>query len=653
MCNKIKIILPLIIVLLYSCSEFKTEQSETTSLKDIPSRIRQEAAADSLDQLFIIHYNDHFGFINQDGKVVIDVKYKDASAFSEGLASVRLNGMYGYVNYSGEFVIKSSFDYALRFNNGLAKVFVDGNPAIINKAGEFFVEPGTFPEIQNFSDGVAIVKSHNELYGGINLKGELVIDTMYRDIRPFSCNRAVVTGVNHPDDIRVREQEIGVIDAKGKMIVKYGLHEEISSFKNGYARTEIMNDIYDDYYGWSDKDGIIDTNGNIVCKTKNRIEGYVSEGMVKISSNSYEGFMNLKGELVLGSLNNQYVEEFQDGYAVNYNYGNHEIIDHEGKLLISISFTDVKNNCLKNGMAIVQSKNNEKWGILDTAPQFIIEAVYENLHQAGLVNDRVFYGEKINDSHDYLWGILNEKGDTVSPAKFTEVPYNGFSDEIIMVKENNVYGYINKNGEYVWKSEVQEKHQGQLQTLNSSVMLRAYSFVLPSSEDTTEEEFTWGVFPKKATNKFPAGEIGIKVDTSNHVPFMGKYQGFRVYVYNTKQDTAKIEVQDGRLSMTVQAKNKRGEWKDIEYTPNSWCGNSYYDVDLLKNEYWELVVPKYGGDIKTEARIKLMLNDTYENGEKVSEEVIYSNPFTVAINPAQLWLKQGHTPNGIMDPYLE
>jgi hypothetical protein len=102
--------------------------------------------------------------------------------------------------------------------------------------------------------------------------------------------------------------------------------------------------------------------------------------------------------------------------------------------------------------------------------------------------------------------------------------------------------------------------------------------------------------------------------------------------------------------------NEKGIWKDIEYLPSSWCGNSYHTLTLEKMNYWAFTTPKYEGEIKTKLRIELKYLDPKEKSGKRrnrKEMTIYSNEFEGSINPGQFWNKQPYYPNGIMDPYYD
>ena len=66
-------------------------------------------------------------FIDQFGRIVIKPKYKIATSFSEGLASVAIGnypGKWGYVDKTGKLVIDFRYDVASRLSDHLAAVKV-------------------------------------------------------------------------------------------------------------------------------------------------------------------------------------------------------------------------------------------------------------------------------------------------------------------------------------------------------------------------------------------------------------------------------------------------------------------------------------------------------------------------------------------------
>jgi hypothetical protein len=51
--------------------------------------------------------------------------------------------------------------------------------------------------------------------------------------------------------------------------------------------------------------------------------------------------------------------------------------------------------------------------------------------------------------------------------------------------------------------------------------------------------------------------------------FGKRYHGYALTIANTTADTVVFDVQDGSLSLTMQARDRQGQWRDIEYSPSS------------------------------------------------------------------------------------
>jgi hypothetical protein len=141
-------------------------------------------------------------------------------------------------------------------------------------------------------------------------------------------------------------------------------------------------------------------------------------------------------------------------------------------------------------------------------------------------------------------------------------------------------------------------------------------------------------------NKFQFNQLYLQtVKKGNHLP----YNGYKLYIANVTDSIVRLDASDSRLSVIAEV-FYQGDWRPIEYLPRTWCGNSYHSVYLKQNEYWEFHIPKFIGKLKTKLRYKLIID---------KDHYLYSNEVQTSINKGQLDIKQGHEPNGIMDPYNE
>jgi hypothetical protein len=622
--------------------------------------------------LFPIVENNRVGFIDTSGQVVIKPVFRSAGEFSEGLAAERLNGTYGYIDETGKFVIQPQFDYAEPFSDGLAIVYKDGQPYFINKQGQKAFD-FIFSSAEPFENGRAKVKTANDAFGFIDKHGKLLIDTIFLKINPFIQGMAVVNGINHRtyDDKKngiKKNNEVGVIDTLGHFIIPYGKYEDIGDFENGYFKIEIPKQPWDTIEGNTRQTGFIDKTGKLVLakdhKNSTWITGNMHDGLAKIylykywvpeekgtssSINSYQGFINLKGEITINDTTYESVMDFSNNRAFIQNKSREFfIINTEGKRISNEIFSNIVGNGFNNGYAIV--KKEGLYGMIDTNARFLIKPQFNGVDETGVQDGYFFYY-----GNERLYGIAKTDGRIVLKPVMDEFDRNGFQNGMIKCTINKKLTYINKSGIIVWQEK--ENKSKQLANLNTDCMTRGhfYAYSKPNEEDPGGFGGS-NNFPVKISNtdKFPANTLSIVVRPNLKDTIYGGYNGITVFIANTSKRKLDFNASDSRLYMTVQAKNARGEWKDIEYLPSSFCGNSYHTLTLEPMYYWKFLTPVYEGDLKTTLRIQLTYIDPEDRSEHNREKkqlTLYSNEYEGRINPGQCWREPGYTPMGIMDPY--
>jgi HEAT repeat protein len=180
-----------------------------------------------------------WGYINTNGEQVIDFRFDEANAFSEGLAAVsenlkaeyvdETNGEHlvqppfskgGYIDKTGKYVIPPQFDGVWNFSEGLARVRVAGQTMsevpeqmkFINKQGKivFTVTNGEWAD--EFSEGLANVSIRKgvgeEIWGYIDHTGQFVIKPQFQQAKPFYNGLAQV----------VVDNKLAYIDKTGRFV---------------------------------------------------------------------------------------------------------------------------------------------------------------------------------------------------------------------------------------------------------------------------------------------------------------------------------------------------------------------------------------------------------------------------------------------------
>jgi len=144
---------------------------------------------------------EKFGFIDINGKTVVDFQFDWAEQFFDGLAMVSKDGKHGYVNTAGEVGIPLQFDGADHFSEGLAAVEVDGRWGFIDTQGRMVIAPQYLSRMWGspmvFSEGLAAVRTETGT-GFINRAGEMVVPAVYRSVDDFSGGLALIGSPSNP-----------------------------------------------------------------------------------------------------------------------------------------------------------------------------------------------------------------------------------------------------------------------------------------------------------------------------------------------------------------------------------------------------------------------------------------------------------------------
>jgi hypothetical protein len=644
---------------------------------------------------FTLVANGKVGFINTSGAVVIPASFESAQEFSEGLCAVRIQGRYGFINTYGQMTLPAIYDYATEFKEDLALVFVDGKPAFITKEGKYAFS-ARYQEMSPFSHGVSLIRTHTGKSGAIDKTGRLIVDTVYQRIDPFEDGLAVAYGINHQpydtDEGKKRNLEITIVNESGTRLVPYGKFEEIGNYSEGYfeasqpAKKE----------GDESPDYLLDSHGKIAysltSKTSLWIESGVHNGIFRINlsaskgknkyDKTYEGYFTPTGKPIYIDRKTHEGRDFSNNRAFVKTGGeDFSIINHRGEVIAEDRFHDVTGNGFVNGKAVVQTKQG--WGVIDTTANFILTPRFGNIYSRGLINDKFIFFEDTakwedryftspgeNDStttidngyQDPHYGIADLQGNILVKPLFQYFDTRGFVNGLLRTWVDNRVTYINQAGEIVW----QEAESKKSMPLNIDYMNRGYFYA--NFEATGHGGNGRNAEPEKITlsNSFTSAALTIVADPHVEVETKSKLKSFPVYVANTTGDTICFNAQDSRLYMKTQARDAQGKWRDIEYLPSSWCGNSYHTVELPDNHYWSFSAPAYEGILPTKLRIELTYTDPtdtvdFTGRKNVSDRVyrkkrqlvVYSNEFDGAVNPAQFWRKPHYSPAGLMDPYNE
>ncbi|MBS1560935.1 MAG: WG repeat-containing protein [Bacteroidetes bacterium] len=617
--------------------------------------------------LYPIPKADLWGYIDTAGATVIAPRFHAAGRFSEGLAPVRLNGTYGYIDRTGAFVIAPKYDLALSFEYGQAQVFIDGKSYFIDRHGNITFQH-TFESISSFgahSYTIAMTRSHR--YGLINRSGQLIADTVFGQIKPFDDGLAVVEGLIHfpfrTDSTDVAKYAVGVLDTTGRQIVPYGRYKSIRGYQSGFAIAELL-DSAKQQIGRGRVRAIIDTQGkqrfvipSVLYDLDYQYEGY-SDGVAIVTNQLDDrvwrkGVMNSYGEIVLIDSSWRGLSRFSYSRAFAKDAGGKvRMIDKSGKQVGEYVFDDVVYetqhsralcNPFVNGTAFVKLRGG--WCSVDTTGKVLTEPRLFDTRRGAVpmmrVGNKLIFMKDVSETtpqRPFRYGFINATSNDFVEPVYDDIDIDNIEDDLISVAKDGVRCYITKAGSVIWNEEKDTTGIA----LNVHYMNRGYCYASSKVKNELAGLDGWGGTEDQ--------RLQVVIDPSKKTTWSDRYVGMTLLVANASKDTLYFPAQDSRLKLKMQAQDKNGEWKDIEYLPNSWCGNSYHTLSLEPNKQWKFSTPVYHGEFKTKLRAQLTYKRTIE--QEIGD-VIYSNEIDGFVNPGQFWYKREYHPRGLMDPYYE
>lgn len=240
--------------------------------------------------------NGKFGFMGEDGEIIINPIFDWASSFSESLSAVKVGKLWGYINKTGEFVIDLKFDnYPGSFSEGLAYVVLDGKYGYIDKQGTIVIEP-RFDSAYPFSEGLAAVEIDGK-WGYIDKNGKFVITPKFDEWLGFFKEGRTIVAI---------DSEWQVIDRTGRIVVEAGKYSYCreSGFSEGLSVVKDISDMY----------GFINTEGKLVIGFNFGYAYPFSESLAAVEVSGKWGFINKNGSFVIKP-QFPYVASFSEGLA--------------------------------------------------------------------------------------------------------------------------------------------------------------------------------------------------------------------------------------------------------------------------------------------------------------------------------------------------
>ncbi len=231
----------------------------------------------STTQSILFKANLNWRLIDTTGAFVGTQEFRHITAFSEGLAKFKNNkGRFGYLNQQGEIVVPATYIKASDFEAGKAVVWQAYNKTGVLDSSTQLSMPLIHDKILAYTQGLALLKKRNSGYGYIFENAKPQTPLLYRAARPFRHQVALVK----PND------KWGMINSQGLTMLS-DKYDAITDFEEG-AATVTINKFW----------GIVNAQGEVLlAPIYEQIES-VGNGLFRVEKANQVGYINDRGAWV-------------------------------------------------------------------------------------------------------------------------------------------------------------------------------------------------------------------------------------------------------------------------------------------------------------------------------------------------------------------
>ena len=391
----------------YQLMEYSIETMESFLTTPVPFKSRIEKDIKMFDSILFPHSKDSkFGFMNENGEVVIANDYEFTGVFQEGLAIIVLNGKYGFVNKHGEIQIPCKYESASDFHQGKAIVEVNEKMGMIDRNGRFFIDCN-YDDLGTFSDSL-VYASINDKYGYYDNTGKQVISHSFDDAYDFHNGIAKVE----------KDGKQSFINTLGEFQIPL-IYSEVRPY-------------YDTLYTFVDSGyyGIMNHKGQVFIEPIYSAIGTVNNGLAIASIQNRVVYIDTVGAMVIDNGYEEYPNyvlkgEFIEGRAIVSKKGKYGRINMKDATVTGIRFENI-------GIGTTQfpAQKNGEWGLFDNKDVMLIEPQYQSLIALG-------NGAFIASRRDTV-GVVNQEGEVIVPFSFSNVESIG--DDLFLVSQNETLG---------------------------------------------------------------------------------------------------------------------------------------------------------------------------------------------------------------------
>lgn len=269
-----------------------------------------------------------WGYIDEEGKIVIEPQFQEVRDFSNGYACVKRNGNQMFIDKTGNTVSAGWKDYGVEYSEGVLQVQDEnGKWGYVDTNGDIVLEP-QWDSSSEFYDGLAAAEKDG-LYGYINTTGEFVIPPQWDYAGAFDDS-----GLGYI----VKNKERGYIDENGNIVISPQFDGCEGSFSEDLQAVSRNG-----------KWGFIDKSGKFVIAPKYESAGNFVQGVAAVKIDDEWKYINKNEETVFEGIS--LASTFSEGYAVFKDKG-YGLLDKDGNIILDSKYHMC--TAVKNGLTLVQ-----------------------------------------------------------------------------------------------------------------------------------------------------------------------------------------------------------------------------------------------------------------------------------------------------------
>ena len=398
------------------------------------------------------------GYLDENLNTIIPTAYKDLSVFDIGcdtkMFSAKDNeGKYFLFNGSGKLISKTPFEYIYAYS--IYDKYLLVQP--LKKEAKKKKKKKKKKSEDDFEDEFYDYDYEPSVYNLIDFSGKIVLPNSIEDYTiPYSYNddellllksngawtaydRNLNAILTYPQGSKSPFTYIDNIDG-GLCLVQIGGKDE------GYGKPE--GGVF----------GVYNTIGEqVIPLTYEDIEteGYGNDMMLKVKKNGKWGLLSPSGNKLTENLYKEI--DCSDGSCIvtieneqNSTKKMGVIEAATGKVIVPTRYDYLERQYGTNTYIV---SSNNKFGLIDATGNVVLKPKYAYLKSAGLYNQKdIFfanvYGSVKDNYYGSLdieggnWGVVNTKGDTLTPFKFKEIEFE--NDSTLIVTDLDGFAYLMK-----------------------------------------------------------------------------------------------------------------------------------------------------------------------------------------------------------------